>query len=79
MPSFPYGAIQFPAFASSTCQCQMPFCQTAPQLPSTTQQQHIMGYWWEGSTSAAIPPASASDVMGQHHKTGGITFRADLR
>ena len=25
-----------------------------------------------------IPPPSASDVLGQHHKTGGITFRAAL-
>ena len=24
----------------------------------------------------AIPPTSASDVMGQHNKIGGITFRA---
>jgi len=24
---------------------QMPFCQTAPVLPSVTQQQHVMEYW----------------------------------
>ena len=30
----------------------------------------------KGSTSTAIAPTSISDVMGQHHKTGGITFRA---
>ena len=35
-----------------------------------------MGYWWEGSASTAIPLTSASDVVGQHGKTGGITFRA---
>jgi len=37
-----------------------------------------MEYWWEGSTSAAILPTSASDVMGQHNKIGGITFGAAL-
>lgn len=42
-----------------------------------TQQQHLTGYWWEGSTSAAIT-SSASDVVGQQYKTGGITFRAVL-
>jgi len=35
-----------------------------------------MEYWWEGSTTAAIPPPSTSGVVGQHHKIGGITFRA---
>jgi len=25
-------------------------------------------HWWEGSTSAATPPPSASDVVGQHYK-----------
>jgi len=33
-------------------------------------------HWWEDSASTAIPPTSASDVMGQHHKIGHITFRA---
>jgi len=37
-----------------------------------------MGYWWEGSLSTAIPPTSASDIVGQHNKTGGITFRAAI-
>jgi len=37
-----------------------------------------MGYWWEGSASGAIPSTSTSDVMDQHNKTGGITFRAAL-
>ena len=32
----------------------------------------------EGSTSTTIPPASTSDVMGQHNKIGGITFEAAL-
>ena len=35
-------------------------------------------YWWEGLTSTVVPPPSASDVMGQNNKTGGITFRAAL-
>jgi len=33
---------------------------------------------WGGSASTAIPLTSASDVMGQHNKIGGITFRAAL-
>jgi len=37
-----------------------------------------MEYWLEGSTSTAIPPASASSVTGQHNKTRGITFGAPL-
>ena len=53
-------------------------CQTAPLLPSVTQQQNVMECWWEGSTSTAIPPPSASDVMGQHNTTGGINFGAAL-
>lgn len=35
-----------------------------------------MEYLWEGSTS--ILQTSASNVMGQHHKIGGITFRLVL-
>jgi len=53
----------------------MPFCQTAPLLPSVTQQQNVMKYWWEGSTFTAIT-RSASDIMGQHCNIGGTTFRA---
>ena len=34
-------------------------CQTAPLLPSVTQQLHVMEYWQEGSTSTAILPTSA--------------------
>jgi len=36
------------------------------------------GYWWEGSISTAIPPPSASDVVDQHNKIGGITFGSAL-
>ena len=51
---------------------QILFCQTAPLLSSVTQQQLVMECRWEGSVSTAIPPPSASDVMGQHNKQGGI-------
>ena len=43
---------------------------------SVTQQQRVMGYWWEGSTSTVVPPTSASDIVGQHNKIGGIAFRS---
>jgi hypothetical protein len=32
----------------------------------------LMNYWQEGSSSIAIPAASASDVVGLHNKIGGI-------
>jgi len=48
--------------------CQMPFFQTAPPLPSVTQQENVMKYSWEGSISAALPPTSTSDVVSQHNK-----------
>ena len=67
---------QFHTFASYALSCQMPICRTVPLLPSVTQQQHIAEYWWEDSTSTAIPPSSASEVVGSHNKTGGITFGA---
>jgi len=41
-------------------------------------QQNAMEYWWEDSTSTSIPATSTSDIMGQHHKIGGITFGASL-
>ena len=37
-----------------------------------------MEYWWEGSTSTAVPPTSTSDIVGQCNKIEGITFRAAL-
>lgn len=33
---------------------------TAPLLPSITWQQHVMDYWWEGSTSTTISSTSTS-------------------
>jgi len=56
----------------------MPFCQTAPLLPSIIQQQYVMEYWQEGSTSAAIPQTSTSDTVGQYYKIRGVTFGAAL-
>jgi len=47
-------------------------------LPSVTWQQNVTGYWWEGSTSTAIPPISACDITGQHNEEGGIIFAAVL-
>jgi len=35
-----------------------------------------MEYWWEGSTSTAIAPTSASVAVSQHNEIGGITFGA---
>ena len=51
-------------FTTSALPCQIAFCQSAPLLPSATRQQHIMGYWWEGSTSTATPPSASVDVVG---------------
>ena len=67
---FLHGEVQWHTFVSSTLPCQRLFYQTAPLLPSVTQQQHVTEYQWEGSTSAA------SDVECQHHEIWGITFRA---
>ena len=39
------------------------------------RRQNVMGYWWEGSASTAIPPTSASDTVGQCNEIGGSTFR----
>jgi len=68
--------IRFHPFASYTLPHQMPFCQIAPLLPSVAQQQDVMEYWWGGSASTATLPLSASDVMDQQNKIGGITFGA---
>ena len=73
-----HGGIQWHTFASSTLQHQTPFCETASLLPTVTQQLNVTEYWWEGLTSTAIPSTSTSDIMGQHNKTGGITFGAAL-
>ena len=77
VPFFPHEGIQWHTSVSYVLPCQMPFCQTAPLLPSVTVKQNVLEYWWEGSSSTAIPPF-ASDVACQHNKTGGITFGASL-
>jgi hypothetical protein len=38
----------------------------------------ITNYWREGSTSIAIPPVLASNVVGQHNKTRAITLCLSL-
>ena len=70
------GGIHFHASTSRALPCQRPFCQTAPLLPSVMQQQNVMGYWWEGSTSTAVPPTSASNAVGRCNEIGDITFGA---
>ena len=75
---FPPGGIQWHNFALHALPCQTAFRQTAPSLISVTWQQNVTKYWWEGSTSTAIPPIFVSDIMGQHNKMGGITFGAGL-
>ena len=75
---FPHEGIHLHPFVSYTLSCQTPFCQTAPLLPSVAQQQNVMKYFQEGSTSTAIPPTSASDIVGRHNKIGGITLGVDL-
>ena len=78
MPFFPRGGIQWHTFPSYTLPCQTPLCQTAPLLPSVTQQKKCnrilvgrfslychttnMLHWHHGPTS----------------KIGGITFRVVL-
>ena len=78
MPFFPHGGIQFHSSASYTLPCSTPFCRTVPLLPSVTWQQNLREYWWEGSTSTAVPPTSASDIMCQHCSKGGISFGTAL-
>jgi len=67
-PFFPCGGIQCHTFASHAFPCQTSFHQTAPLLPSVTQQQNGMEYWWEGSASTAIPPTSTNDNVDQNQK-----------
>ena len=45
---FPHGGIQFHSFVSYALPLQIPFCQTAPELPSVTWQQTVRQFWWEG-------------------------------
>lgn len=56
----------------------MPFCHTIPLLPSVAQQ-NIMDNSLEGLIYTAITPVSASDIMEQCSKIGGITFGAAFK
>jgi len=56
----------------------MPFCQTAPLLPSVAKQLDVAEYWWEDSASAAMAPAPTSDTVSQYRKIESITFEAAL-
>jgi len=73
---FLHGGTQFHTFASYALSCQMSFCQNAPLLPSVNQQQNVMEYWWEGSSSTVITPTSSSDIVCNYNKTGNITLGA---
>jgi len=76
VPFFLHGGTWFHPFASYMLSRQTPFCQTAPLLPSVAQQQHVTEYWWECSNSITISQPPTYDVVGQHNKSGGITFLA---
>ena len=73
VPFLPQRRIQFHAFIHISMSDAV--CQTAPLLPSVTQQQKTMEYWCEGSALTVISPVPTYDVVGQHNKIGGITFR----
>ena len=74
-PFIPWGGIQWHTFAPYTLPCQTPFCQTAPLLPSVTQQHKVTKHWQEDWACPALPPPSASENAGQ---IWGITFRTTL-
>lgn len=75
---FPHSGIKLRTFASHAFSGQMLFSQIASLLPDIAWQQNVMEYFWEGSTSTAIPPISACDITGQHNEEGGIIFAAVL-
>jgi len=50
----------------------------ASLLPAVTWYQNVMGYWWQGWSSSAIPSTSASHIPCQHNKIRGITSGAAL-
>ena len=74
---FPHGGTQQYPYVSYALPYQMSFGWAALLLSCVTQQQNVTEYWWEGSTST-LPPTSAYDIMAQHNKIGGITFRVAL-
>jgi len=65
---------QWHTFASCALPCQTPFCEAVPLLPSVGQQQRVMGYWWEGSTSTANKLTKKCFVMSvQYFKVSNQT------
>ena len=76
VPFFLNGGIQWHTFASWAPPCQMPLCQTAPLLPSVTQQQNVTGILvGRFGLCCLFHQHLPLDVMGQQNKIGGITFR----
>ena len=69
---FQHGEIQWHTLASYALPCQMLSCQPAPLLTSVTQQQNVMEYWWESSTSDIF------ETVCQLNKTESIIFEAAL-
>ena len=66
--------IQWHSFSSYALPCQTSNCQTAFLLPSVSWQPNVVDYWPGRLTSTAIPPPSASDIVGQHSKIGSSTL-----
>lgn len=48
------------------------------QIANYKKVNKIMGYWWKSTNFTTITPTSACDILNQHNKTGGITFRATV-
>ena len=46
------------------------------ECPSAAVCHMAIKYRLKGSTFTAIPPPSASDIVGQHNEIGSITFVA---
>ena len=78
VPLFLHVRNQWCTIALDALPCQMLFCPTAPLLPSVMWQQNVTEYWWEISASTATQSTSASDLVGQQKKIGGVTFGAGL-
>jgi len=49
-----------------------------PSVAICHTASYVMGYWWKGSTSTAVPPTSAFDLTSEHNKTGDNTFREGI-
>lgn len=47
-------------------------------LSAVAQQQYVIEYWREGSSSTALPPTFASGIVSQHNKLGDFTFGTAL-